>query len=376
MTCAKILCTGLAAGLIVAAASEATATSWYHSEDLPASVGGSVQAQLRQGWLHAWRVDAEGQELWHTILGRVDQPGRVGRVEKTTPFTVVVHHPDGQTYVQDETNQNRLSGHRQALVGEPFPGLETAVGDSAVQLQSTFRSAEKPSTHLTRWQRDHWIWAGSGPTQSQLHNRHPPRPHPNGSPAQNLGKAHGLIRQSSNGTAPNSPTTARPSAVRYISPREKEVMHQRHAMERGAVPFEIDIERWVAPVAGYEESPLNSLAQLQGKVVLIDFWATWCNPCIKNLPYIAEMYERYRDQGFTVIALHSTAGADKIDDFVGRHDYPFPIALDSGETYRRYGIGPKGPIPHYVLIDRDNRIALVNELPTEEQIKALLQAGS
>ncbi|MDE2742411.1 MAG: TlpA disulfide reductase family protein [Gemmatimonadota bacterium] len=373
MTCAKILCTGLVAGLI--AASEATATSWLHLEDLPASIGGSVQAQLREGWLHAWRVDAEGQELWHTILGRVDQPGRVGRVEKTTPFTVVVHHPDGQTYVQDETNRNRLSGYRQALVGEPFPSIETEVGDPAGQAQSTYQSAEKPSTHLTRWQRDHWIWAGSGPTDALLHT---------------------VVRLAPILTVPQLKTLEKPTAdqailqwdraeftddgqtfaVRYISPREKEVMHQRHAMERGAVPFEIDIERWVAPVAGYEESPLNSLAQLQGKVVLIDFWATWCQPCIKNLPYIAEMYERYRDQGFTVIALHSTAGADKIDDFVGRHDYPFPIALDTGETYRRYGIGPKGPIPHYILIDRDNRIALVNELPTEEQIKALLKAGS
>ena len=65
--------------------------------------------------------------------------------------------------------------------------------------------------------------------------------------------------------------------------------------------------------------------------------------------------------------------ADNLDDFVGRHDYPFPIALDTGETSRRYGV--KG-IPHYILIGRDNRIALVDELPTEEQIKALLPAGS
>ena len=70
------------------------------------------------------------------------------------------------------------------------------------------------------------------------------------------------------------------------------------------------------------------------------------------------------------------AGRATLDDFVGQHDYAFPIALDTGETFRRYGIEPGGPIPHYILIGRDNRIALVNDLPTEEQIKALLQAGS
>ena len=351
MTRAKIFCASLMAGLI--AASEATATpAWRDSVDLPASIGGSVQAQLRQGWLHAWRVDAEGQELWHTILGRVDQPGRVGRVEKTTPFTVVVSHPDGQTYVQDETNRNRLSGHRQALVGEPFPGLETEAGDPAVQAQSTYQSAEKPSTHLTRWQRDYWIWAGSGPSDALLHT---------------------VVRLAPILTIPQRQTLEKPTAdqatlhwdraeftddgqtfsVRYISPREMEVMHQRHTLDQGAAPFEIDIERWVAPVAGYEDSPLNSLAQLQGKVVLLDFWATWCSPCIEKLPYVAELYERYRDQGFIVIALHSADRADNLDNYVGQHDYPFPIALDTGETAWRYGVTG---IPHYILIGRDNRI--------------------
>ena len=368
MTCAKTFRTGLLPGLIVAAEAAAT-LGWYHSVDLPASIGGSVQAQLREGWLHAWRVDADGQELWHSILGRADQSGRV---ERPNPFTVVVHHPDGQSHIRDDINRNRLSGHRQTLVAEPFPGLEIAVGDSAVQLQSTFRAAEEPSTHLTRWQRDYWVWAGSGPSDALLHT---------------------VVRLAPILTVPQRKTLEKPTAdqailqwdraeftddgqtfaVRYISSREKEVMHQRHAVDKGAVPFEIDIERWVAPVIGYEESPLNSLAQLQGKVVLIDFWATWCSPCIEKLPYVAELYERYRDQGLVVIALHSADMAGKLDAFVGQHDYPFPIALDTGETARRYGVGG---IPHYILIGRDNRIALVNELPTEEQIEALLQADS
>ena len=371
MTCAKIFCTGLVAGLIVAAEAAAT-PAWRDSVDLPTSIGGSVQAQLRQGWLHAWRVDDEGQELWHTILGQADQPGRV---EKTNPFTVVVHHPDGQSHIRDDLNRNRLSGHRQALVGEPFPGLEIEVGDPAVQ--STYRSAEEPpDTHLTRWQRDHWVWAGSGPSDARLHT---------------------VVRLAPILTIPQRQTLEKPTAdqailhwdraeftddgqtfaVRYISPREMEVMHQRYALDQGAMPFEIDIERWLQPVAGYEESSLNSLAQLQGKVVLLDFWATWCSPCIEKLPYVSELYERYRDQGFIVIALHSADRADNLDDFVGRHDYAFPIALDTGETSWRYGVTG---IPHYILIGRDNRIAPIevpgNQPPTAEQIEALLQTGS
>ena len=373
MTWAKILCTSLMAGLIVAAEAAAT-PAWRDSVDLPSSIGGSVQAQLREGWLHAWRVDADGQKLWHTILGRADQSGRI---EKTNPFTVVVHHPDGQAHVRDNINRSRLSGHRQALVSEPFPGLETETDDSVVQRQSTFRSAEKPSTHLTRWQRDYWVWAGSGPTQSQLHT---------------------VVRLAPILTVPQRKTLEKPTAdqavlqwdraeftddgqtfaVRYIGPREMEVMHKRHVVDKGAVPFEIDIERWLQPIAGHED--LNSLAQLQGKVVLIDFWATWCSPCTEKLPYVAEMHERYRDQGFIVIALHSADMADDLDDFVGEHDYPFPIALDTGETSRRYGV--EG-IPHYILIGRDNRIARDGESlgtrhlpPTEEQIKAQLKAGS
>ena len=271
MTYAKTLCTGLVAGLIVVATAAAATPAWRDSVALPASIGGSVQAHLRQGWLHAWRVDADGQELWHTILGRADQPGRI---EKINPVTVAVHHPDGQSHIRDDMNRNRLSGHRQALVGEPFPGLETEAGDSAVQAQSTYRSAEEPPrTHLTRWQRDQWIWAGAGPSDALLHT---------------------VVRLAPILTVPQRQTLEKPTAdqailqwdraeftadghtfaVRYISPREMEVMHQRHALEQEAVPFEIDIERWIQPrrrPCGLEQSSAvagqGGAARLLGYVV-------------------------------------------------------------------------------------------------------------
>ena len=246
MTCAKILCTGLVAGLIVAASEAAATPAWRDSVDLPSSIGGSVQAQLREGWLHAWRVDADGQELWHTILGRADQPGRL---EKTNPFTVVVHHPDGQSHIRDDTNRNRLSGYRQTLVDEPFPGLETEAGDSAVQLQSTFRSAEEPSTHLTRWQRDQWVWAGSGPTQSRLHTVVRLAPILTVPQRQTLGKptADQAILQWDRAEFTDDGQTF---AVRYISPREKEVMPSGTLWRRGPCPLKSTSS------AGYSPSPV------------------------------------------------------------------------------------------------------------------------
>ena len=51
------------------------------------------------------------------------------------------------------------------------------------------------------------------------------------------------------------------------------------------------------------EDPRTTLSELQGKVVYVDFWASWCLPCLRSLPEINGLYEKYRDQGFEVLAL-------------------------------------------------------------------------
>ncbi|MCY3666316.1 MAG: hypothetical protein OXH81_11700 [Gemmatimonadetes bacterium] len=59
---------------------------------------------------------------------------------------------------------------------------------------------------------------------------------------------------------------------------------------------------------------------------------------------------------------HAAYMADNLDDFVGEHDYPFPIALDTGETYRRYGLDPGGPIPQSITLPKEgpNVISIPN----------------
>ena len=178
---------------------------------------------------------------------RINQAG----LKRPIPLPSSSTTQTAQSHIRDDLNRNRLSGHRQALTGEPFPGLETEVGDPAVQAQSTYRSAEKPSTHLTRWQRDHWIWAGSGPSDALLHT---------------------VVRLAPILTVPQRKTLEKPTAdqavlqwdraeftddgqifsVRYISPREKEVMHQRHAVGEW-VPCPLKL----TSSAGYSPSPVT-----------------------------------------------------------------------------------------------------------------------
>jgi peroxiredoxin len=101
-----------------------------------------------------------------------------------------------------------------------------------------------------------------------------------------------------------------------------------------------------------------SLGQYLGKnVILIDFWATFCEPCLTAMPHLDSLYRQYRDQGFVVLGI-SIDGPDSIAQVktvVARLGVSFPILLDQ-ET-RVVGLyNPKTSAPYSVLIGRDGRI--------------------
>ncbi len=98
------------------------------------------------------------------------------------------------------------------------------------------------------------------------------------------------------------------------------------------------------------------LATLQGKVVYVDFWASWCGPCRQSFPWMNEMQARYGGKGLQIVGVNVDAKSDDARQFLTTTPARFAIAFDpQGATPRNYGI--KG-MPSSVLIGPDGKVLL------------------
>jgi peroxiredoxin len=79
-----------------------------------------------------------------------------------------------------------------------------------------------------------------------------------------------------------------------------------------------------------------ALADLRGKVVLLNFWATWCEPCLEEMPAMERLARTYRERGLVVLALSvDREGASVVGPFLKRHALTFPVGLDLQQTVAR-----------------------------------------
>jgi len=114
-----------------------------------------------------------------------------------------------------------------------------------------------------------------------------------------------------------------------------------------------------------------SMADLKGKLVYLDFWASWCVPCRKSFPWMAEMQRKYSKEGFTVLAVNVDAKTDDANRFLSETPAGFPIAFDAkGETPKAYKI--KG-MPSSVLIGPDGKV-LATHMGFKDEDRAALEA--
>jgi peroxiredoxin len=126
------------------------------------------------------------------------------------------------------------------------------------------------------------------------------------------------------------------------------------------------------------DGPNLRLQEQRGRVVMINFWATWCGPCRVEMPHLSKLYEKYRGSGFTVLAVNIDEDPHKAASLAKQLGMRFPVLLDTEKKVSR--LYDLSTMPSTVLVDRDGRVRFVHrgyrdgyEDTYDKQIRELLR---
>lgn len=145
-------------------------------------------------------------------------------------------------------------------------------------------------------------------------------------------------------TVPTTTTTA-PTTTTFPSP---EVLGEVH-------PRLVDIDGWL-------QSPVETLEELRGKVVVVEFWTFGCYNCKNRIPYTQEMYAEYRDQGLEIVGIHSPEfkyeeDVDNIKKALVDLGVTWPVVLDTRRrTFWEWQAGGTAYWPRTYVLDREGRV--------------------
>ncbi|MDR1411283.1 MAG: TlpA family protein disulfide reductase [Spirochaetaceae bacterium] len=134
----------------------------------------------------------------------------------------------------------------------------------------------------------------------------------------------------------------------------------RQAFSRAGLPLAREkrpvIDFSLKLAGGGADGRTATLGDLKGKVVFLNFWATWCPPCRAEMPSMEILYRRFHGQGLELLAVDLMENSKTVSAFLSDNNLSFPAALDSnGRVGSNYGIQA---IPATFIIDRDGKIIL------------------
>jgi len=118
-------------------------------------------------------------------------------------------------------------------------------------------------------------------------------------------------------------------------------------------------------LAGKEQS----LTQYRGKIVLLNFWATWCKPCTTEMPAMQTTYDKLRDKGFVVLAVNELEDDAKVREHIKQYGHTFPVLMDrDNKVANQFGVFG---LPVSVFIDQEGRVQeyIKGGLLTEQKIE-------
>jgi peroxiredoxin len=146
-------------------------------------------------------------------------------------------------------------------------------------------------------------------------------------------------------SGPAAPARKRPGKVLSLAEAMKELDLIRPSRTKLAEDFAL-----ATPEGG-----TFRLAEHRGKVVMVNFWATWCPPCLEEMPAMDRLYREHREANFVLVAVSVDADPKKVTPFVTQHKLTFPIGLDPKmDLANAYAVRA---LPSSFLVGRDGNLA-------------------